>query len=160
VSASVSDQTSPHIALVRPSLVLARIKATLELSDSPEARIALDKRTKKGPQIIHKSRIVFQGKTLKYHNILNLCSSSIMSGNTSSKAFDLHTTLSVAPPLAARSAIGRACFRASTVAAPPRADSGIYERALRLIVAKVPDSPAAEIAKNTLELGAFDPSTT
>jgi hypothetical protein len=83
-----------------------------------------------------------------------------MSGNTSSKAFDLHTTLSVAPPLAARSAIGRACFRASTVAAPPRADSGIYERALRLIVAKVPDSPAAEIAKNTLELGAFDPSTT
>jgi hypothetical protein len=35
----------------------------------------------------------------------------------------------------------------------------IYERALRLIIAKVPDSPAAEIAKNTLELGAFDPST-
>jgi hypothetical protein len=32
----------------------------------------------------------------------------------------------------------------------------IYERALRLIIAKVPDSPAAVIAKNTLELGAFD----
>lgn len=34
----------------------------------------------------------------------------------------------------------------------------IYERALRLIIAKVPDGPAAQIAKNTLELGAFDPS--
>lgn len=30
------------------------------------------------------------------------------------------TTLAVAPPLAAGSATGRACFRASTVAAPPR----------------------------------------
>jgi hypothetical protein len=34
----------------------------------------------------------------------------------------------------------------------------LYERALRLILAKVPGSLAAEIAKNTLELGAFDPS--
>jgi hypothetical protein len=34
----------------------------------------------------------------------------------------------------------------------------LYERALRLIIAKAPGSPAAEIAKSSLELGAFDPS--
>jgi hypothetical protein len=28
-----------------------------------------------------------------------------------------------------------------------------------MIIAKLPNSPAADIAKNTLELGAFDPST-
>jgi transcriptional regulator with XRE-family HTH domain len=35
----------------------------------------------------------------------------------------------------------------------------IYERALRMIMTKLPNSPAAKTAKHALQLGEFDPST-